>query len=240
MLIDHSEVHVWIADTDSDEGRDPTILERYAGMMSSEERARHDRFVFEKDRHLFLVTRGVIRTLIARYLDVEPAACAFAANDYGRPSISHPPGAELAFNVSHTKGLVACAFARETEIGVDVEVADRAIGLELARRFFSAAEADALEALPEEARAARFFEYWTLKESYIKARGMGLSLPLDGFSMTIDESGPASIRFSPAIDDDPATWQFAQFRPTPRHHLAVAVRRRGRDRAIRLRELRVE
>jgi len=221
----------------SDEVRDAATLERFASLMAPEERARHDRFVFEKDRHLFLVTRGAIRTLVGRYLDADPAACAFVADRYGRPSLSHPSGSGLEFNISHTAGLVACAFAREPEIGVDVEEAIRTVEPELARRFFSPEEAGALDALPEDARRTRFFDYWTLKEAYIKARGMGLSLPLDGFTMQIGTDA-ASIRFAPSIDDDPSTWQFAQFTPTPRHRLAVAVRRRGRDRGIRLREFR--
>jgi 4'-phosphopantetheinyl transferase len=232
------DVHLWYVL--SDEVRDSRTLERYAALMTPEEHARHDRFVFAKDRHQFLVTRGVIRTLVARYLAIDPSTCEFEADRYGRPSLSRPSGAGLAFNISHTTGLVACALAREPEIGVDTEDASRPIDRELARRFFSPAEADALDALPEPARATRFFEYWTLKEAYIKARGMGMSLPLDGFSMTIGAGHAPSILFAPTIDDDPGSWQFAQFRPTPRHHLAVAVRRRGPDRAIELRELRVE
>jgi len=229
------DVHLWYVF--SDEVREAGILERFAVLMAPEERARHDRFVFEKDRHQFLVTRGVIRTLIGRYLDVDPAECAFVANEYGRPSLSHPAGGTLAFNISHTNGMVVCALAREPEIGVDVEDASRAIGLELARRFFSADEADALEALPEDERAARFFEYWTLKEAYIKARGMGLSLPLDSFSMQLDAGGPPRIRFEAAIDTAPERWQFAQYDPSPGHRLAVAVRGPGGDLAIRMREI---
>jgi len=231
------DVHLWYAR--SDEIRDAATLERFAALMTPEERARRDRFVFEKDRHQFVVTRGMIRTLVGRYLAVDPAACAFVANEYGRPSLAYPSATTLAFNISHTAGLVVCAFAREPEIGVDVEDASRAVDLDVARRFFSAEEADALEALPEPERPARFFDYWTLKEAYIKARGMGLSLPLDGFSMQLDASRPG-IRFTPAIDDDAATWQFVRLRPTPQHVLAVAVRRRGGDRAIDVRELRVE
>lgn len=229
------EVHLWYVR--SDEIRDPGTLERFAALMAREERARHDRFVFAKDRHQFLVTRGAIRTLVGRYLGIEPARCAFAANEYGRPSLAFPAGAALDFNISHTAGLVVCAFAREPGIGVDVEDARRPIGSDLARRFFSPDEADALDALPEDERPARFYDYWTLKEAYIKARGMGLSLPLDGFTMQIGTDA-ARITFAPSIDDDPSTWQFAQFTPTPRHRLAVAVRRRGRDRGIRLREFR--
>jgi 4'-phosphopantetheinyl transferase len=228
------DVHLWYVF--SDDVCDPATLERYADLMSADERARHDRFVFAKDRRQFVVTRGFVRTLIGRYLDVDPAGCAFEADRYGRPSLSRPAGAGLAFNISHTSGLVACALAGEREIGVDAEDTSRAIDDGLARRFFSPDEADALDRLPEAARAARFFEYWTLKEAYIKARGMGLSLPLDGFSMRVEDGAPVGIRFAASIDDDPGTWQFAQFRPSPRHYLAVAVRRRGQDRPLHVRQ----
>ena len=224
----------------SDQVRDAALLERCAAMLTADERARHDRFVFAKDRHQFLVTRGTIRSLAARYLGVDPAACRFEADRYGRPSLAHPAGAAFAFNLSHTAGLVACAIARGGEIGVDVEDTTRDAHGDLPRRFFSTAEADALEALPAGERQARFYEYWTLKEAYIKARGMGLSLPLDGFSMLLDGAGPPRIRFLPSLPDDAASWQFAQFRPTPRHCLAVAVRRRGAERTIHLREFTLE
>lgn len=229
------DVHLWYVF--SDEVRDPATLAAYAALMAPDERARHDRFVFEKDRHQFLVTRGVIRTLLGRCLGVDPADCAFEADRYGRPRLVHPAGAPLGFNISHTRGLVACVLARGGEIGVDVEDASRPIDPGLPRRFFSPDEADALDALPDDARPARFYEYWTLKEAYMKARGMGLSLPLDGFSMLADTT-PVGIRFTDAIDDDPRTWQFAQFTPGPRYRLAVALRRRGPDRAILVREFR--
>jgi 4'-phosphopantetheinyl transferase len=180
----------------------------------------------------------VLRTLIAQYLKIEPADCVFQSDQYGRPSLCGPGLGTLEFNLSHTNGLVAYAMARVPEIGVDVEDVDRAeVGLDLARRFFSPSEAEALEALPPADRTSRFFDYWTLKEAYIKARGMGLSLPLDGFSIEIDAGGPPRISFAAAMDEDPRSWQFAQFNPTPKHRLAVAVRRRDRDLAIRIREL---
>jgi 4'-phosphopantetheinyl transferase len=217
----------------SDSVRDAGTLEFYATLLSSDERARRERFVFEKDRHQFLVTRGMIRSLVGRYAGIDPAACGFEAGRFGRPSLVRPSGAELAFNISHTAGLVVCALSREPEIGVDAEDASRPVGLELARRFFPPEEADALDALPAGDRPSRFFEYWTLKEAYIKARGMGMSLPLDGFSMHLEDGGPPRIRFS-EIDDRADSWQFAQFRLPPRHYVAVAVRRRERDRTIRL------
>lgn len=232
-MLTPGEVHVWYVFSDA--VRDAELLDRYTAMMSPDERARQARFVFEEDQHQFLVTRGVLRTLLGKYLSREPTDCDFAVNDYGRPSLTGVD--DFDFNVSHTAGLVAFAFARVPEVGIDVEdVERRRVDPDLPRRFFSASEVAALEALPEPARVSRFFDYWTLKEAYIKARGMGLSLPLDGFSMHLDAGAPR-ITFAPSIDDAPASWQFAQFHPSPRHRLAVAIRRRGPDLAIRWREL---
>lgn len=230
------EVHVWYVL--SDDVSNARVLSRYAAMMSPEERARHDRFVFAKHRHQFVVTRGVVRTLLGRYLAIEPAACAFVANHYGRPAVvPGPSGRRVEFNVSHTNGLVACAIARVPEVGVDVEDIGRALpGCDIAARYFSATEARTLSDMPHAARTSRFFDYWTLKEAYIKARGMGLSLPLNGFSMHLDDGGPPRISFAATIDDDSSSWQFAQFDPTPTHRLAVAVRRHGPDLTIRVHE----
>jgi 4'-phosphopantetheinyl transferase len=228
------ELDVWFVR--SDEVRDRGTLERYAAMMAPDERARHDRFRFEKDRHLFLVTRGTIRSLVAAYLGVDAASCVFEADRHGKPSLIHPGGTGFCFNLSHTPGAVACAIAPEPEIGVDVERVDRRVSPDLPRRFFSTEEAGTLGALPEPAQAVRFYEYWTLKEAYIKARGLGLALPLDGFTMLVDDAGPPRIRFAPSIPDDAASWQFAHFMSTPAHRLAVAARRRAGDWRISLRE----
>jgi 4'-phosphopantetheinyl transferase len=227
-------VHVWYLFTDR--VTDPQILERYASMMSTDERARRARFVFAKDRHQFLVTRGLVRTVLSRYARIRPEECTFAANQYGKPSLRQSPSAEpgIEFNVSHTNGLVAVAVAAGREIGIDVEELTRA-GLELdVRRFFSAAEVRALEALPEAEQKSRFFDYWTVKEAYIKALGMGLSCPLDSFSIHFDRGGPPTIEFAPDVDDDASRWQFAQFDPSPRHRMALAIRRHESDVAVRI------
>src|SRR5690606_33310169 len=100
----------------------------------------------------------------------------------------------LVFNLSHTDGLIACAVSRGREVGVDVEWLDRRGGdIDVADRFFSRYEVQALYAQPPERRRDRFFRYWTLKESYIKARGMGLALPLDRFSFELDRGGAITI-----------------------------------------------
>jgi 4'-phosphopantetheinyl transferase len=237
MVLNPDDVHVWYVR--SDRVVDPGVLGQYEATLSADERARRDRFVFEKDRRQFLVTRGVLRTLLGRYLGADPRACEFVTNSHGKPSlIPTATGRTLGFNVSHTAGLIAIALAHTPEVGIDVEHMERTVGSEdLARRFFSATEVEALERMPAEAHKAAFFDVWTLKEAYIKARGLGLSLPLDGFSMHLDPGGPPRISFAAAIADDAASWQFAQFRPTPTHRMALAVRRHGADLTVLVREL---
>jgi 4'-phosphopantetheinyl transferase len=232
----NGEVHVWYVFTG--QVRDEAVIRHYDGLMTAAERARHDRFVFPRDRHTFLVTRGLVRTLLGEYLGIAPTACSFRTNEHGRPILCEAP-ADIDFNISHTAGLVAVAIAPGPEVGLDVEhVGRRSVTPNFARRFFSPSEADALDALPEEARRDRFFDYWTLKEAYIKARGIGLTLPLGGFSMELTPGAPPRIRFAEAIADDPASWQFAQYTVADEYRLALAVRRHGRDLNVKLREFR--
>jgi len=132
----------------------------------------------------------------------------------------------MCFNLSNTRGLIACAVARSRELGIDVESTRRpGQTVEIAEHFFAPAEIDALHSLPADQRTERFFAYWTLKEAYIKARGMGLAIPLAQFSFVLDEPAPISIRFAPELEDDPSSWQFERLVLSPGHHTAVAVRR---------------
>jgi len=150
-----------------------------------------------------------------------PEQWTFSTNHYGRPEIS-PPG-RLRFNLSHTRGLAAVLVALEVDCGVDVEQRRQMRDLfGRATHVFSAAEVDSLRPLSTEGQHERFFDYWTLKESYIKARGMGLSLPLQQFTFSLNQG--ITISFDPRMKDDPARWQFERFAPTPDHAMAVALR----------------
>jgi 4'-phosphopantetheinyl transferase len=237
-LVRGHEVHLWYVWPD--DLTDPALLAAYRALLSKDEIARNQRFVFPKGRHEHLVTRALVRTILSMYLPaVDPRAWQFIANPYGRPEIAGPAGQPvLHFNVSHTDGLIVCLLAADREIGVDVEDTTRANigGVEIADRYFSPIEVAALGALPEAARPARFFDYWTLKESYIKARGLGLQLPLDQFSFHLGQP-PIRISFGPGIDDDSTTWQFSLQWLSARHRLAIAIRRQPDepDLAIRIR-----
>lgn len=216
---------------------DRATLAAYDALLTTEERAKQRRFRFAIDRHDCLVTRALVRTTLSRYAPVDPAAWRFELNQYGRPHLA--PGQcdpDLRFNLSHTRGLIACAVTLGREIGCDVEWLGRSgETVAIADRYFSTSEVRSLRALPEEEQRERFFCYWTLKESYIKARGMGLALPLDQFSLRLDGGPPIGIEFDARLADDPRQWQFELQRPTRDHLLALGVRRgTGTDLALRV------
>ncbi|MFH1466456.1 MAG: 4'-phosphopantetheinyl transferase superfamily protein [Pseudomonadota bacterium] len=218
------EVQLWFAFPA--ELHDPALLARYAALMNDEERARHDRFVFARHRHEFLVARALVRGTLSRYLPgVPPARWIFSHNEHGRPELAGPVETDLRFNLSHTGGLILLGVVRGRDIGVDVEDTERRVSfMEIADRFFSPAEMRDLHALDPAGQRARFFHYWTLKEAYIKARGKGLAIPLHHFSYAVRTGEPLRIAIDPAQADEPASWHFALLRPTPRHTAALAVR----------------
>ena len=174
----------------------------------------------------------MVRTALSRYAPVQPDAWTFTKNAYGRPAVAGaiaagvPLARDLTFNISHTRGLIALAITRGRELGVDVEnLATRNVSLDIADRFFSTVEVHDLADTPEHAQQERFFEYWTFKESYIKARGMGLSLPLDGFSFEFPQHDAVRISIDPGLDDRADRWSFWQYRPSNEHLLAICAER---------------
>jgi 4'-phosphopantetheinyl transferase len=204
-------------------------LRDYRALLTQDERQKCDRFRFEKDQHSCLVTRALVRSVLSKYADVAPEAWRFITNEYGRPEIEQPADARwLKFNLSHTNGLIAMIVASDQEVGVDVEDRDRTGRLlDVAERYFSPSEVDALHALPQEEQLERFFLYWTLKESYIKARGMGLAIPLSQFSFGVDRE--VTIAFDPKLKDDADTWQFTVMSVGRRHAMAASIHRGKRD-----------
>jgi len=219
------EAHLWYVSPEQISDLD--LLRACQEVLAPEEEQRRQQFFFPRDRHQHLVTRALVRTTLSRYAPVDPGAWRFRTNRSGRPEIVRTAGVPpLRFNVSHAPGLVALGVALETDIGVDVENTERrGQTREVAERFFSTAEAEALGELPPEEQRARFFDLWTLKESYVKARGMGLSIPLEQFSFHLEPGQPIRISFDSRLEDDPDAWQFAQYAPTSSHRIAVAIRR---------------
>ena len=234
-LLPFNAVHIDLVDTANAAAL--AKLDSYKALMSIDEHERMLRLVFDRDRRAFLITRALVRTMLSRYAAVKPTDWRFIENVHGRPEILDRPSGtpDLRFNISHTNGLIACAVTIGREVGVDVEHVGRHLHYDVPGRFFAPDEVTDLHKLPEEDQQKVFFDYWTLKEAYIKARGFGLALPLGDFAFKLNPPGPPAITFEPSLDDDPATWQFMQDWPTPQHRLGLAVRRDGHDLPIRSR-----
>jgi 4'-phosphopantetheinyl transferase len=233
LALPTDEAHLWLVDPAAWDLE--TLAPHLRAWLSPEEEARLDRYAFAHSRREFLATRALCRAVLSRYARVAPAAWRFAANRWGRPEVASPDGAWLRFNLSNADGMLACLVARDRAVGVDVEDTWRAVDTHgTARHVFAPAELAALARQRPDEHRPRFFHYWTLKEAYIKARGMGLAIPLDRFAFELDAAdGVVRVAIDPSLGDDPTAWQFARLRPTPRHQVAVAVRR-GADPDLRL------
>ena len=219
------EVQVWYALTSGP--ADPAEAEFCRRLLDPEEVQRHAAFLNPRAQAEYLATRALVRTLLGRILNAAPEALRFRKNQFGRPELfdsnaAHP----LQFNVSHSAGLIACAVAWRREIGLDVESTVGApIEEDVPRRNFSPVEfADYLGQPTPAARHRRFLEYWTLKESYLKARGTGLSLPTNKFTCRWSRPREVDLTLDPIFQDDAATWQLRLLQPPLDFVAALAVR----------------
>lgn len=217
------QVHLWHVLTEA--AKHQGWLSRYHHLLTSEDRARHQSFVFEKDRDQFLIARAFVRTTLSRYADIKPEDWQFQVNEFDKPSIvARGSEAKIRFNLSHCAGLLICGVTVGCEIGVDCENSDRRVEIEqLAPRVFSPSEQQYFHSVSASQRKETFFRLWTLKEAYIKARGIGMSLPLQQFAFDLAATPPIRISFDGEIHDQPQAWQFAEPTFTKPYFAAVAV-----------------
>lgn len=208
-------------------------------LMDADERLRAGRFHFKADRDRFLARRALLRLMLARWAPVAPASWHFAPASHGKPVVAYPPDTGLHLNVSHSKGLVACAVTRAGAIGVDIETVDSGYpALQVAQFGFAAEEIEALRKAAPRQRAATFAAFWVLKEAYVKAIGKGLSIPLDSFAFGLDP--PALLRADRRVSDC-EDWQFHLHHPTPQHVIALASPCRAGERSeIEQREVTID
>ena len=215
-------VHVWY--TLAPRELEADVSARFRDLLLPHERARHERFVQEKDRCQYLLGKVLVRSVLSRYHPRPPQSWTFATTAHGKPVLAEPPDERLCFNLSHTEGLVACAVSGAGEVGIDVENRRRAVTMDLARRYFAPPEVAFLEGTPAERQQHVFFRFWTLKEAYVKACGLGLSLPLEQFAFRLADDQAPRIAFTPELNDDPEGWQFfLPDVPSEHHQMAVAV-----------------
>ena len=198
-------------------------------ILSRDERKRARQFFFDEDRDHYVLARGLLRLILARYLDVDPGRLRFDYNTWGKPALGEPGGSQwLNFNLSHSGDLALYAVARGRRVGVDLERMRDDVSFELlAKRFFSPREYAVLQAIPAGAKKKAFFDGWTRKEAYIKARGKGLSIPLEQFDVSLAPDEPARLLGNEMDPDDVSRWSLQEIAPAGGYAAAIAVE--GRD-----------
>lgn len=222
-----NDVHVWLAVLE----RPPMEVERFRESLAPEERQRADRYRFARERERFIVAHGVLRAVLAGYLGVPPERLAFGTGPHGKPLLAGGrAAAALSFNLSHSDGLALYAVSRERAVGIDLERIRLDVAHDqIAQQYFSPRENAALRVLPARLRLRAFFDYWTCKEAYAKARGDGLSLPLEAFDIVLGLD-PSAARLR--ILDDPresAHWSLQRLKADGDYSAAIAVEGQGRN-----------
>ena len=203
-MLKDQEVHVWNAHLDLPNAR----AEQLTPVLSEDERGRAGRFHFAKDRAHFIYTRGVLRALLGHYLNVPPANVTFRYGRTGKPELSPEfRDTSLQFNLSHSHGQLLFAIARHCAIGVDIEMIRPDTDIEsIAERFFSFAETEQLRAVNGLGKRTAFFNGWTRKEAYLKARGEGIGEGLDQFAVSLIPGKPARLLFDRRDPDAVSRW----------------------------------
>ena len=225
LSLSSNAVHVWRANLD----QSPSQIALFQNNLDDDERSRADRFYFSRDRERFIVARGILRAILGRYSNRAPHSLSFRYSTHGKPALvpESDPDA-IRFNLSHSHGKALYAVSRGREIGVDLEFIRGDLEAEqIAERFFSHSENETLRALPLSLRRYAFFLCWTRKEAYIKARGEGLSLPLDQFDVSLTPGEPAALLSAQSDSDEALRWSLRNL--TPASGYAAALATRGRD-----------
>jgi len=221
LILSSNDVHLWRAKLDqSDE-----CVKQLTQMLSVEEQRKSERFHFDKDTKYFIVTRGVLRTILSRYLRVEPNRLQFGYRSNGKPYLTEKlNGEEICFNLSRSHSLSLYAFTRSRQIGVDIEyIVPIKEADQIVARFFSSYERTMWQQLPKDKKQEAFFHCWTRKEAYIKARGEGLSLPLDQFDVSFAPGEPAALFVTSGASDESSRWLLRALQPGPGYVGALVV-----------------
>jgi 4'-phosphopantetheinyl transferase len=209
LTLSTDEVHIFLAHLDVTTAQLPQL----AQTLSSDEQARAERFYFEQHRHRYIAGRGILRTILGRYLGIEPEKVQFAYSSRGKPMLVW---SQFSFNLSHSENLALYAVTRDRLVGVDIEYMRPMSDLEqLAKRFFLPTESAVLRSLPPQQQTKTFFRYWTCKEAYLKATGDGLS-QLEQIEVSLTPEAPARLQTS--VD-----WSLTEIVPADNYLAAVAV-----------------
>jgi len=213
-------VELWVVGLNAS----PEKIESAFQLLSDDEQRRAGQFRFPVHRNRFVMSRANLRRILAGYLDIEPAALAFAYSEFGKPSLAAPQ-TDIRFNASrsHDRALIACT--REREIGVDTEKIREDLDVDqLAQRFFSLEENNRLRAVPADMRHQAFLHFWTCKEAILKAAGMGLSLDPVKIDVSVALENPAAVLAAAREQFIVSGWTLIPLRTTAvEGHLSAVV-----------------
>jgi 4'-phosphopantetheinyl transferase len=217
LSIAGAEVHVWLGHLPSAQAS----LARLRSTLSNEESLRAERFHFVEHRKRWEMTRGILRRLLASYVDTPAREITFQYGAQGKPELKMPANSNLHFNTSHSGDYAVFAFTRAGEVGVDIECVRDEMPRhdDIARRYFAPGEQRQLFALPEPERARAFFKLWTRKEAFVKARGTGLFSGLENFEVSLD--APRVVRSD--ADASAVDWWMSELPTVPACEGAVVV-----------------
>ena len=205
------EVHVWSLDLEDIAADD--------ACLSPDERERAERIATQRHRQRFVTARSTMRRLLAQYLGCEPAWLVFTYGEHGKPALQE---SDLSFNMSHSHEMVLYAVTRVRAVGIDVEWPRPKVAYEqIAERFFSLEEREALSAVATTEKKAAFYNIWTRKEAYIKARGDGITAGLDTFGVSM--GADAALMYSDEGQAELARWQMQTLDPAPGYVAALCA-----------------
>jgi 4'-phosphopantetheinyl transferase len=216
-MVQQGEVHLWCASIQVD----PAVQQQLLQTLTPDERQRAERFYRQEHQQRFVASRGILRAILARYLNTSPEQIQFDYGSHGKPFVKSPANLpKLEFNLSHSQDRALYAIALHHRIGIDLEAIRPVADLEqLTRRFFALAEHQTIQSLPDDARQQAFFQFWTLKESVLKGLGDGLT-KLEEVEVAIAPNFVQLVRLG---ETSPSAWSLWQFIPAPNYMAALAV-----------------
>jgi 4'-phosphopantetheinyl transferase len=223
-ILSENDVHVWGADLDLPASR----IQQLVQTLSPDEQLRAERFYFERDRKHFIAGRGLLRTILGRYLDLEPNQLQFSYGSRGKPALVNTgTGGTHCFNLSHSNGLALYAVTRNCNLGIDLEYIRPMPKVEqLAKRFFSPGEYAVISSLPPDQQQEAFFKGWTCKEAYLKATGEGL-IGLEQVEVSLTPGEPAALVSIQGDSKVASRWSVHELKPAPGYAAALAIEGHG-------------
>lgn len=221
LALSSDDVHVWCASLEQPASR----VEQLRQILSAEELSRADRFYFEQHKKRFIVGRGLLRTILGRYLGIEPSRVQFSYGAHGKPALEAIPGeSTLQFNLSHSQDIALYGVTCDRLIGVDIEyIRPMSDAEQIVERFFAATENAVFRALPTTQKQEAFFNCWTRKEAYLKACGDGLARSLNHIEVSFIPGEPARLLSIEGSPSSATSWCLRDLAPASGYVAAIAV-----------------